>query len=489
MHKKQFVFFGGPFLALLVGFAFYFSGYPFILCCTAAVLILMAYWWMTEAVNLFITSFLPLMLFPVFGIMKMQDVAPLYMRDVMFLYIGGFLLTFAIERWNLHKRISLNILLKFGGSPEKLLLGFILASYFLSMWLNNTSTTLMLLPICLAVINQLHNNNEKKLTGISAALLIGVAFASSIGGTATLIGTLPNMVMKDFYDAQFSNTAKLDFGRWFLFAFPMSFVFVMICYWVLRIMLVKKGETESVPLDYIVNEKRTLGKMQYEEKAIAIIFSIAVVLWFTIDAKDFGAFVIPGWSNLLPDPDFVSESYVAMFMMGLLFFTPSKNKKGENLVTWEEFKKIPLGIIFLFGGGFALAEGVKVSGLGDWIAQNLVALQYLPLWLMIFCLCLITTLFSEFASNTATAILFMTILVPVIGQMQDVPPLMIMMPVAMAASYSFMLPVGTPPNTIVFGTEKVSVRQMMRTGIWLDIIGAIVITLFMMTLGRFVFGI
>ncbi|MBP9797322.1 MAG: anion permease, partial [Chitinophagales bacterium] len=157
MHKKQFVFFGGPVLALLVGFAFYFSGYPFILCCTAAVLILMAYWWMTEAVNLFITSFLPLMLFPVLGIMKMQDVAPLYMRDVMFLYIGGFLLTFAIERWNLHKRISLNILLKFGGSPEKLLLGFILASYFLSMWLNNTSTTLMLLPICLAVINQLHN--------------------------------------------------------------------------------------------------------------------------------------------------------------------------------------------------------------------------------------------------------------------------------------------------------------------------------------------
>lgn len=488
LTNNKIKFFLGPLIAFAAGFAFHAAGYDILLCRTAAVLVLMAYWWMTESVNIYITSLLPVILFPLLGIMKMQDVAPLYMKDVIFLYIGGFILTFAIERWNLHQRISLNILLRFGASPARILLGFILASYVLSMWLNNTSTTLMMLPICLAVIHQLHGGDTKKRSGIAAAILIGVAFASSIGGTATLIGTLPNMVMKEFYDTHFSATAQLDFGSWFLFALPMSFCFVIICYFLLRFLLIKQDETQAIEPGYVRMGLNKLGRMSYEEKVITAIFALAVVMWFTLDTKDFGSFTIYGWSEWLPDPDFVTESYVSIFMAGLLFFTPSKKIKGENLVTWEEVKRIPLGIIFLFGGGFALAEGVKVSGLSDWIAMNLVGLQTLPLWLMIFLLCLITTLFSEFASNTATVILFMTILVPVITQM-DVPPLMIMMPVTIAASYSFMLPVGTPPNTIVFGTEKITVRQMMKAGIWLDIIGAALITLFMMTMGVWIFQI
>lgn len=488
MKPASLKFLFGPILSIITGYAFYLNGHDVILCRTAAVLVLMAYWWMTESVNIYITSLLPVILFPILGIMRMADVAPLYMKDVIFLYIGGFILTFAIERWNLHNRISLNILLRFGASPGRLLFGFIIASYILSMWLNNTSTTLMMLPICFAVITQLHGGDTKKKSGIAAAILIGVAFASSIGGSATLIGTLPNMVMKEFYDANFQGQGSLDFSRWIVFALPMSACFVVVCYWVLRLLLVKKGELPPVEMHYVRQSFDKLGKWRYEEKMIMGIFLLAVVMWFTLDTKDFGTFQLYGWSELLPDPDFVTESYVSVFMAGLLFFIPSKAIKGENLVTWEEVKKIPLGIIFLFGGGFALAEGVKVSGLSEWIAMNLVGLQTLPLWLMIFILCLITTLFSEFASNTATVILFMTILVPVISKM-DVPPLLVMMPVTIAASYSFMLPVGTPPNTIVFGTEKITVRQMMRTGIWLDIIGAALITVFMMTLGRLIFGV
>ena len=234
--------------------------------------------------------------------------------------------------------------------------------------------------------------------------------------------------------------------------------------------------------------------MSFEEKAIAIIFSSAILLWFTLDDKDIWGVHLTGWKTVLlnagiiPDEKFVNESFVAILMGMSLFFFPSKNKKGETLISWEDVKRLPLGILFLFGGGFALAKGVEVSGLSLWIANNCAGLKVLDEWVMILALCVITTIFSEFASNTATVSLFMAILIPIIPEL-GIPPLLVMMPVTIAASFSFMLPVGTPPNTIVFGTELIQVKTMLRVGLWLDLIGAVVITAFTMTLGKLIFGI
>lgn len=492
--NKHFKVLLGPILGTLVGFIFYETGNTPEVSKTAAVLILMAYWWMTETVNIYVTSLMPVVLFPILGIMGIDAVAPQYMKDVIFLYIGGFMLTFAIERWDLHKRFSLRILIKFGSSPEKLLFGFMLATFFISMWLNNTSTTLMMLPVALAVIKQLHGGDATKRSGLATAILLAISYASTIGGTSTLVGTLPNMVMKKFYDENFATAAPLNFSNWFLFAFPLSVVFLLVCFLVFKYLLLPKSDHVLPDSNYCKEEYRKLGKMSFEEKAIAWIFSAAILLWFTLDDKEIWGLNITGWrtmllnAHIIPDEKFVNESFVAILMGLSLFFFPSKNKKGEALINWEDVKRLPLGILFLFGGGFALAKGVEVSGLSEWIANNCVGLKSLNQWVMIFALCVITTIFSEFASNTATVSLFMAILLPIIPEL-GIPPLLVMMPVTIAASYSFMLPVGTPPNTIVFGTEMVKVKTMLRVGLWLDIIGAIVITTFTMTLGKLIFGI
>ena len=489
----QWVRWAGVLLALLVGLAFYWTGNPPVVAKMAGVLVLMAYWWMTESVNIFVTSLLPVVLFPILGIMGIDSVAPQYMKDVIFLYIGGFILTFAIERWDLHKRFSLRILLKFGSTPERLLFGFMLVTFFISMWLNNTSTTLMMLPVALAVIRQLHGNDETKRTGMSSAILLGISYASTIGGTATLVGTLPNMVMKKFYDEHFPDDIPLDFTTWFIFGLPVSITLLVVCYFVFKFLLLRNSDHTAPDLEYCKQEYRSLGKMQFEEKAIAWIFFAAILLWFTLDDKSIWGLEMTGWRTylfkwgIIPEEKFINESFVAILMGMALFFFPTKVKKGESLVTWEDVKRMPLGILFLFGGGFALAKGVEVSGLDDWIAAQSAGLGSLAPWLMILCLCIITTIFSEFASNTATVSLFMAILLPVIPHL-GIPPLLAMMPVTLAASYAFMLPVGTPPNTIVFGTEMLKVRTMLRVGLWLDVLGALVILGFTFTLGKLVFG-
>lgn len=484
----------GPALAILAGWLLFLQGNEPVLCKAAGVLVLMAYWWITESVNIFITSLLPVILFPLLGVLGIESVAPQYMKDVMFLYIGGFILTFAIERWDLHKRISLRILLRAGTSPSRLLLGFSIATYFISMWLNNTSTTLMMLPVAIAIINQLHGNDSKRNSGMATAILLAISFASSIGGTATLVGTLPNMVMKKFYDENFPTGTALDFSNWIALALPMSIVLLICMYFLLKFLFLRNSDHIIPDMDYCRNEYKALGKPGYEEKVIMVVFFIAVILWLTLDDKEIGSFTIYGWKSFLvahhiiPDAKFINESYVAILVSSILLFFPSKNQKGTTIVTWEEMKRMPVGILFLFGGGFALSEGVKSSGLNMWIGNNLMGIQYLPEWAMILVLCLVTTLFSEFASNTATVILFLTIMTPFIQQ-SGLPPLLIMFPLTMAASFSFMLPAGTPPNTIVYGTEKIRARDMMRAGIYLDIIGAVVITVFMETIGKWVFGI
>lgn len=492
--NKQLKFLLGPLIAVLIAYFFFRSGESLLLSKTAGVLVLMAYWWITESVNIFVTSLLPVILFPLLGIMGIEQVAPQYMKDVMFLYIGGFVLTYAIERWDLHKRISLNILLKAGTSPTRILFGFSIATYFISMWLNNTSTTLMMLPVALAIVHQLHGGNLDKRSGLSTALLLAIAFASSIGGTASLVGTLPNMVMKKFYDENFPDAQPLDFANWMFVALPISFILLMCMFYILKKIFLKNSDHIVPDMNYCRTEVMKLGRMGYEEKVITIVFSTAVVLWLTLDDKQFGGFTFSGWKtyllkwNVIPDGKFINESYVAVFMAAILLFYPSKNKKGTNLVTWKEMKHLPIGILFLFGGGFALSEGVKISGLNNWLGEHLLFIANYPLWAMILVICLLTTLFSEFASNTATVILFLTIMTPVIQQ-SSLPPLLITFPLALAASFSFMLPAGTPPNTIVFGSEKIKARDMMRAGIYLDIIGALVITVGILTLGRWVFGI
>lgn len=481
----------GPAAAVLVYFLFKGQGFEGAMPKAAALGTWIALWWITEAVNIYVTALLPVVLFPLFGVMSIKDVAPLYMKDIIFLFIGGFLIAYALERWNLHKRIALKIILSIGHTPSRVLLGFMLASYFLSMWILNTATVTLLLPAVLGVIQQIEEVRGQR-TQLATPFLLGLAYASSIGGIATLIGTAPNMVMQEFYNTNAvlesgAEVTSVTFANWFAFGFPVSLVLFVVCYLLLRFLYRKQFSGEAMDLEYCRRTLKEMGPMSYEEYSILGYFIFTVLLWFFRKDLDIGSLHIPGWANLLPEPDFVKESAIAMFTGVLLFLHPSKQKKGEGLITWTDAKRLPVGILFLFGGGFALAAAFTSSGLTAWMGEQLSALQSWTPALIIVTLCLIMTFLTELTSNTASTILVMPIILSMCAYV-DVHPLKLFVPVTLAASCAFMLPVATPPNTIVFGSERLSIRSMMRAGIWLNLIGVVIISLLSLLLLEPLFG-
>lgn len=451
----------------------------------------MACWWILEAVPLAVTSLLPIFLFPLGKIMGTKEVAPMYMNHVLFLFVGGFIMAFAMEKWNLHKRIALRIILWIGTDVTRILLGLMLASYILSMWISNTATTMMMIPTTLAVIVKVEQMLGGQKSRIGIGMLLGIAYAASIGGTATLVGTPPNLIFLTHYTATFPEGAPISFLQWFSFGFPISLTFLFIAYWVIRKMYApKQAAIGKTNVALFQQEYDTLGRPTFEEKVVMVLFTVMAILWFTRADLEIGSFTLPGWSNFFFSDyaDYFQDGTVAIFIATLLFIIPSKQHRGEMVMEWESVKKLPYNIILLFGGGFALAKGFTESGLSDWLAGQLDFVGTLPAIITIFVICTFMTFLTEMTSNMATTQLVLPVFAA-IAVAADIDPLLLMIPATFSASFAFMLPVATAPNTIIFGSEKVAMKDMIRTGIILNLIGVVLITMGILVLGKLVFNI
>ena len=455
-----------------------------------AVAALMAFWWITEAIPLAITSLLPIVLFPLLGVMDGKDVSSAYFNHVIFLFIGGFIVALAMQKWNLHKRIALKILLFTGVSPGRILLGFMLATSFLSMWISNTATTMMMVPILISIIGKLEETiGKKEISKYSIGLLLGVAYSASIGGIATLVGTPPNLSFSRIFQIMFPEAPEISFANWFFFALPVSVIFFVIV-WIFLYYRFNPGKEKwkAVSSDSIKNQYEELGKITYEEKIIFIDFIALAVLWLTRSNIVIGNFTLPGWSNLFADASYLNDGTVAIAMSIILFMIPSKTGKGKKLMDWKTTAKLPWHIVLLFGGGFALATGFKESGLSLWFGEQLSWIVNLHPILIIAIIAFMMTFVTELTSNTATT----EMLLPVLAGLSistQINPLLFMLPATLSGSMAFMLPVATPPNAIIFGTNRIRIIDMARTGLLLNLIGVIIITLATYFIGAYIFDI
>jgi sodium-dependent dicarboxylate transporter 2/3/5 len=456
---------------------------------TAAVALLMAVWWITEAIPIPATALLPVALFPLMGIMTGKQVAAAYFNDIIFLFVGGFIMALAMERWHLHRRIALRIITAIGAGPRRLLLGFMAATGFLSMWISNTATTMMMVPIAMAIIVKLKESGDSPLMSrFGVGLLISIAYAASIGGIATLIGTPPNLAFSKIYQTLFPQAPEITFAGWMVFGLPVSVVFMAVAWWLITTMFVRDAAAVTPDRRVFVRERKQLGPMSFEEKVVAVLFTLLALLWLLRRNIEIGSFVIPGWANLFPVPSYIDDGTVAIAIAMLLFLIPARSSRGKRIMNWETAQKLHWGIVILFGGGFALAAGFRESGLSSWVAGQLTGLADVPPVAMVASVCGMLTFLTELTSNTATT----QIVLPLLGSLAvaiKVNPLLLMIPATLSASFAFMLPVATPPNAIIFGTGEVRIADMVRIGIILNLIGVVVITTMMYLLGLAVFGI
>ncbi|KPP74120.1 solute carrier family 13 member 5-like [Scleropages formosus] len=506
--------------------------------CCAYVIALMAVYWCTEALPLAVTALLPTLLFPVLGIMKSKEVCMQYLKDTNMLFVGGLIVAVAVEHWNLHKRIALRVLLIMGVRPALLMLGFMAVTAFLSMWISNTATTAMMVPIVQALNNTVQSCNVSSPTPLSSfykvtvsglgvspeeaadrtrmckGFTLCVCYAASIGGTATLTGTGPNLVLKGQMNQLFpQNGDVINFASWFGFAFPnMVLMLALAWFWLQLIFMgfnfrrtwrcgVLTSAKEAVAYRVIREEHRRLGPMCFGELSVLLLFSLLVLLWFTRDPG-----FMAGWATHLfnAEAEYVTDATVAIFVAVLLFIFPSKvpqlcfwkshstdsqasNSPCPALLTWKVVqKKLPWNIVLLLGGGFALARGSEVSGLSLWLGNQMSPLHSIPPWAIATVLCLLVATFTECTSNVATATLFLPVLASM-SQSIGVNPLYVMLPCTLSASFAFMLPVATPPNAIVFSYGYLQVSDMAKVGVVMNIIGLLCVTLAINTWGRAMF--
>ncbi|MGF1612860.1 MAG: SLC13 family permease [Gammaproteobacteria bacterium] len=459
----------------------------------AAVAILMAIWWVTEAIPLAATAILPLLLFPLLDILTSNGTAPLYFNSTIVLFMGGFMIALTMERWDLHKRIALVVIKTIGGGPSRIILGFMVASAFLSMWISNTATAVMMLPIGLSIILQMESEFETEATrNFSVGLMLGIAYAASVGGMATLVGTPPNLAFQRVFELTFPEGPGVGFGTWFIMGLPLSLIMLAVTWVVITKILYRPAAHLKVDRSIVEQELKSLGSMRFEERVVFLVFIITALLWVFRGNLQLGFVTIPGWSNWLPDPGMVDDGTVALFMASLLFLvptrTPDARSKAATLMDATVFKNLPWGIIILFGGGFALAEGFQVSGLADYLGSRLQLLAGFPPLLMIALICLSLTFLTEVTSNTATAQMILPILASV-GVAMGENPMLLMIPATLSASCAFMMPVATPPNAVVFGSGRVAIGDMVKTGFVINLLGVVIITLVFYFLGTAVFSI
>ena len=421
--------------------------------------------------------------------MNGKAVAAIYFNNIIFLFVGGFIMALAMERWELHRRIALRIMLIIGSSPRRILLGFMTATFFLSMWISNTATTMMMVPMALAIIAKLKEEFPSDQTKkIAVGLLLGIAYAASIGGTATLIGTPPNLAFARIYNIQFPAGPEISFAQWFGFALPFALVFGLLCWGVLLWLFSPPKGAFGEGASVFREEHHRHGPMTYEQKVIMVLFVILALAWLFRRPIEFGSFTILGWSLLLPEPSFIDDGTVAIVIALLLFLIPARSPRRKRLMNWRTANKLHWGIVLLFGGGFALAAGFEESGLSRWLGDSLAGLRHFPAVGMVAGICGSLTFLTELTSNTATTQIILPILGSLSGAIQA-NPLLLMVPATLSASCAFMLPVATPPNAIVFGSGEISMETMIRAGIILNLAGVLFITAYMFLVGTFSFGI
>ncbi len=458
----------------------------------AAIAVLMAAWWMTEAIPLAATSLVPLVLMPLLKISAPDVVARAYMNDYIFLFVGGFTIALAVERWGLHRRLALGTVALVGDRPRRIVFGFMAATALLSMWLSNTATAMMMLPLAVSVVRLAGESGArgKPLTEghFGLSLMLAIAYAASIGGVATLIGTPPNVVFAARFHQEFPGAPEISFAAWMLLAVPFAVVFLVIAWALLVWVLHPVGSARLLGGRAAIRaELARLGGWTRAEVGVAIVFLCAAFLWvfraeipLSVQIGGFQLNAIPGWGNALGllngKARWVSDGTVAMMAALSLFFIPSGRAKGERLVDWSTVDKLPWNILLLFGGGFALAEGFVSSGLSGWVGQQCLAFRDLPVPGQILAVSGIITFLTELTSNTATTNMVLPVLAGV-ARAIDVNPLVLMLPATISASCAFMLPVATPPNAIVFGSGLVPIGAMVRAGLVLNFIGMFLVLL------------
>ena len=458
---------------------------------TLAVALLMSLWWITEVVPLAITSLLPIILFPVLGVMNGKLVASNYFNDIIFLFLGGFLFALAMQKWNLHKRIALRLLMLVGNSPARIMLGFMLATSFLSMWISNTATTMLMVPILMSIILKLEEvNKNKSIHLFSTGLLLAVAYSASIGGVSTLVGSPPNLSFARIFAIYFPEAPEISFALWFFYAFPIVVVLLSITYGYLYLVFIRRNSKNwsTINTSDIETEYKNLGPWVIEQKIIAFLFVLLAVLWFTRADLDFGFFSVKGWSNLFENPSYLNDGTVAITIAVLLFLLPSANGHGKFIMDWKTAESIPWDIILLFGGGFALASGFKESGLSYWFGDQLIWLKGVHPIIIVLSVSLLITFLTELTSNVATVETFLPVLAG-LAMSLELNPLLFMLPATISASLAFMMPAATPPNAIIFGTKRIKVLEMSKTGFILNFIGIAIVTLATYYLATFIFNI
>ncbi|GAB4373150.1 MAG: SLC13 family permease [Calditrichia bacterium] len=445
-----------------------------------AIAMLMAVWWMTEALPLGVTALLPLVMYPLLGIMKTSDVSGNYGHHLVFLFMGGFIISIALQEWQLHKRFAFFTISLIGENPRRIILAFMLSTALLSMWISNTATAIMMFPIGMAVIKQFMNESDTSETGkqrYPMILMLGIAYSASIGGIATLIGTPPNLVFSGIYSKYFPDQPEITFIRWMIQVLPLTIILFLLIWGYLGGVVLKTADIPNMQSrKYFIKSRDELGPLNRNQKWVLIIFGCTAFLWIFRADFDFGVFVIPGWSHLLGLQEWISDSTIAVGMAVLLFIIPAKTEQAKKtLLHWKSLLELPWDILLLFGGGFALADGFQNSGLAAYLADQMELLGELPLPLMLFSVTIFVVFLTELTSNTAVA----TTLLPVLAALTirlEIPPQIIMLPATVAASCAFMLPVATPPNAIVYGSRYIPIQNMVKIGVVLNVGVSIICT-------------
>jgi len=420
-----------------------------------------ATWWITEAIPIPVTSLLPLVLFPLTGGLDLKLTASSYGDKIIYFYMAGFFLAIAMEKWNLHKRIALNIINVVGYNKKSMVLGFMIATAFLSMWLSNTSTSIMMLPIGIAIISQVSFKKNILNSNFGKVLMLGIAYSASIGGFATIYGTPPNLILLSNIEEYFN--LSIDFFSWFIMAFPLSCILLFICWYYLVNFSFDLSSLSNVSKKTISSKLKELGKIKYEEKAVLLIF---IVFILGLLSKQFISEFIPQ----------IDDTIIAISIAIFLFLI--KSSDGENnLIEWSDGVKLPWGIILLFGGGLSIATAMKSSGLALWIGELAYNIDSLDLILIVLIIVVIVNFLTEITSNLATVSMLLPILASISISL-GIHPYIIMVSATIAASCAFMLPVATPPNAVVFGSGYLKMTDMVKTGLVMNVISIVIVSLY-----------
>jgi len=434
---------------------------------TAGLAVWMAAWWMTEAIPIYATALLPLAVLPLVGARSIRDAASPYGHELIFLFMGGFIVALAMQRWSLHRRIALVTLSRLAASRAQMVGAFMLVTAALSMWVSNTATAIMMLPIAVSVIES-GGDDEEESRRFSICLMLGIAYAASIGGIGTLIGTPPNLFLASWAERELET--PIGFARWMAVGLPIVLLMLPATWWLLTRVLYPVGRSGLVAgADLARRSLAELGPPSRGERIVAVVFVATALTWITRPGLQ--AISIAGVSPLAG----LTDAGIAIGAALALFVIPVSWRHQTFAMDWETARQLPWGVLILFGGGLSLADALSANGVSDWIGHHVQGLSGAPPLVVVATIAGIVIFLTELTSNTATT----AALVPILASMAPglgVPPLMLAVPAALAASCAFMLPVATPPNAIVFGSGRVSIAQMCRAGFWLNLIGIAVIT-------------